>query len=131
MNRAADLDNGFFVMKDVVEEYTRRPRRDLRQPPADQSKAGPQPCEVCKCSPCSESCAAWNNLRAAVLCIGLDEYKHLSPLRNAKRDAYEIQRRVNALLDQAVGRRCWKKDTRVMRRFSQTAFADFSRVMAC
>ena len=102
MNRAAgaasegSLDSGAFLLEDVMKQYTRQPRKDLRKQMV-HPEAGPQPCDACKCSPCSDGCEAWHGLRAAVLCIGLDEYKHLSNLRNAKRDAYEIQRRVNAL----------------------------------
>ena len=41
--------------------------------------------------------AAWQNLRAAVLCIGLGEYKHLPVLPNATRDARALCEKVNAL----------------------------------
>eukprot|EP00802_Teleaulax_amphioxeia_P003339 Tamp_03342.p1 GENE.Tamp_03342~~Tamp_03342.p1 ORF type:complete len:1150 (-),score=276.67 Tamp_03342:25-3474(-) len=41
--------------------------------------------------------AAWQDLRAAVLCIGLGEYKHLPVLPNATRDARALCDRVNAL----------------------------------
>ena len=39
----------------------------------------------------------WQNLRAAVLCIGLGEYKRLSGLPNATRDARALCKKVNAL----------------------------------
>ena len=102
MHRAAgaasegSLGSGPFLLEDVMKQYTRQPRKDLRKQMV-HPEAGPQPCDACNCSPCSDGCEAWHGLRAAVLCIGFDEYKHLSNLRNAKRDAYEIQRRVNAL----------------------------------
>ena len=41
--------------------------------------------------------AAWQNLRAAVLCIGLGEYQHLPVLPNATRDARALVEKVNAL----------------------------------
>jgi hypothetical protein len=41
--------------------------------------------------------AAWQNLRAAVLCIGIGEYEVLGCLPNAVRDAQALCSRVNAL----------------------------------
>ena len=105
MHRAAggassdvESDTESFAMHDLMESYrqrTRLPRKDL--PRQATPVTGSEPCSECNQIPCSASCKAWYNLRAAVLCIGLDKYENLVHLANAERDAREIQRRVNAL----------------------------------
>jgi hypothetical protein len=38
----------------------------------------------------------WGGLRVAGLCIGVDEYKHAGPLRNAGSDAEEFSKTLSA-----------------------------------
>ena len=49
---------------------------------------------------CIDRCKVrWDGLRVAGLCIGVDDYKHTSPLRNAVRDAQAV----NAALRKVPG----------------------------
>ena len=93
-------DTFMLQMQDLMQQYVagRGLRRDL--PTADhRASAGPasEPCAACKQSPCTQGCSAWGDLHAAVLCIGVDKYTHMSELPNALRDARALCDKVNEL----------------------------------
>jgi hypothetical protein len=74
---------------------TRAPRRDLAK--VVLRDAAPTSCHGCKRQLCSDDCPSWHNLHAAVLCIGLGEYKNITRLPNAAGDARELYRQANAV----------------------------------
>jgi hypothetical protein len=79
----------------LMREYrTRRHRRDLASPSLQDTAS--HRCHKCKSTPCSNDCKSWHNLHAAVLCIGLGVYEHISHLPNAVGDARELCKRANA-----------------------------------
>ena len=95
---ALEGDADTFVLEELRQKYgqTRALRRDLARKPARQ-ETRQQACQVCKEFQCPESCQSWHDLHAAMLCIGLDEYSHISKLPNAMRDAHALQKQANAV----------------------------------
>ena len=86
--------HGQIVREVDIFALTRAIRRDVA--PLEPAPRTPDKCDVCEKSPCTQSCGAWFNLHAAVLCIGVGHYENLPRLGNAIRDAEALRERANS-----------------------------------
>ena len=93
-------DTEMLVLEDLKQEWQNQKKRAVRHDLARSSarqEARKEMCQGCKKFSCDEFCQSWQGLHAAMLCIGLDEYLHISKLPNAMRDAHALQEQANAV----------------------------------